>query len=188
LRATFPEPLQGVDEEAFYRAVNRSYPSFIRVEADEVTYNMHVLLRFELENEMLQGTLKVKDLPEAWDSRFKSYLGLNVPNDREGALQDIHWSSVSFGIFPGYTIGNLVGAQLMEKVRKEIPDLDSLVERGDFGPLLTWLRRNVHRHGSKFTPNELLERATGKPLSAAPWIAYVRQKFGALYGLQRVPS
>lgn len=188
LRATFPEPLRDVDEEGFYRAVNRSYPSLIRVEADEVTYNLHVLLRFELENEMLEGTLKVKDLPEAWNSRFKSYLGLNVPNDREGALQDIHWSSVSFGIFPGYTIGNLVGAQLMEKVRKDIPDLDAQIERGQFSDLLAWLHRNVHHHGRKFTPNELLERATGRPLTAAPWIGYVRQKFGALYGLQPVRS
>lgn len=185
LQATFPEPLKGVDAEAFYGAVNRSYPSLIRVEADEVTYNMHILLRFELENELLDGTLKVKDLPEAWNSRFKSYLGLNVPNDREGALQDIHWSfGGSFGIFPGYTIGNLVSAQLMEKVRKEIPDLDSQFERGDFGALLGWLRRNVHRHGRKFTPNELLERITGRPLTAGPWIAYVQNKFGALYGLQ----
>jgi carboxypeptidase Taq len=184
LRSTFPEPLSGVDEEGFYRAVNRSYPSFIRVEADEITYNMHVLLRFELENEMLEGTLKVKDLPEAWNARFKSYLGLNVPNDREGALQDIHWSAVSFGIFPGYTIGNLVGAQLMEKIRADISDLDAQIEKGEFTALLSWLRRNVHRHGRKFTPNELLERATGKPLTAAPWIAYVQRKFGALYGLQ----
>src|SRR2546428_53860 len=120
LRSVFPEPLRDVDEEAFYRAVNRSYPSLIRVEADEVTYNMHVLLRFELENEMLEGTLNVQDLPEAWNALFKSYLGLNVPNDREGALQDIHWSYVSFGIFPGYTIGNLIGAQLMEKIRTEM--------------------------------------------------------------------
>ena len=183
LQETFPEPLAGVDAEGFYRAVNRSYPSFIRVEADEVTYNMHILLRFELENELLDGSLQVADLPEAWNTRFKSYVGLNVPNDREGCLQDIHWSFVSFGIFPGYTIGNLVSAQLMEKVRKDIPDLDAQFERGDFKPLLTWLRRNVHRHGRKFTPNELLERATGKPLQAAPWIAYVRNKFGALYGL-----
>ena len=188
LRATFPEPLRDVDEEGFYRAVNRAYPSLIRVEADEVTYNMHVLLRFELENEMLEGTLKVKDLPEAWNSRFKSYVGLNVPNDREGALQDIHWSTVSFAIFPGYTIGNLVGAQLMEKVRRDIPDLDAQIERGEFSTLLSWLRRNVHQHGRKFTPNELLERATGRALTAAPWIAYVRQKFGALYGLQSVRS
>ena len=184
LSAAFPEPLRGVDAESFYRAVNRAYPSFIRVEADEVTYNMHVLLRFELENELLEGKLKVKDVPEAWNSRFKSYLGLDVPNDREGALQDIHWSFVSFGIFPGYTIGNLVSAQLMEKVRADIPDLDAQVENGHFAPLLSWLRKNVHRHGRKFTPNELLERATGKPLTAGPWIAYVRKKFGALYGLQ----
>ena len=184
LKSVFPEPLKGVEEEAFYRAVNKSHPSYIRVEADEVTYNMHVLLRFELENELLEGTLKVKDVPEAWNSRFKSYLGLDVPNDREGALQDIHWSFVSFGIFPGYTIGNLVSAQLMEKVRADIPDLDAQVENGHFAPLLSWLRKNVHRHGRKFTPNELLERATGKPLTAGPWIAYVRKKFGALYGLQ----
>jgi carboxypeptidase Taq len=186
LHMAFPDPLRDVDDEGFYRAVNRAYPSLIRVEADEVTYNMHVLLRFELENEMLDGTLEVKDLPEAWNSRVKSYLGLDVPNDREGVLQDIHWSSVSFGIFPGYTIGNLVSAQLMAQVRQEMPDLDSQVERGEFANLLAWLRRNVHRHGRKFTPNELLERATGRPLTAAPWIAYVRQKFGALYGLQTV--
>jgi len=184
LQAVFPEPLRGVDAEGFYRAVNRAQPSFIRVEADEVTYNLHVLLRFELENEMLEGTLKAKDLPEAWNARFKSYLGLNVPNDREGALQDIHWSYVSFGIFPGYTIGNLIGAQLMEKTRKDIPDLDAQSERGHFAPLLAWLRQNVHRHGRKFTPNELMERATGKPLSAGPWIAYVQKKFGALYVLE----
>src|SRR5438874_364358 len=184
LVAMFPEPLREVDEEAFYRAVNRSYPSLIRVEADEVTYNMHVLLRFELENEMLEGKLKVMDLPEAWNARVKSYLGVDVPNDRQGALQDIHWSFVSFGIFPGYTIGNLIGAQLMEKVRADIPDLDSQIERGEFGALLGWLRKNVHRHGRKFTPNELMERATGKPLTAAPWISYVQRKYGALYGLE----
>ncbi|HYS97655.1 MAG TPA: carboxypeptidase M32 [Candidatus Dormibacteraeota bacterium] len=184
LQAVFHESLHNVDEETFYRAVNRSYPSLIRVEADEVTYNMHVLLRFELENEMLEGKLKVKDLPEAWSARVKSYLGVDVPNDRQGALQDIHWSFVSFGIFPGYTIGNLIGAQLMEKVRGDIPDLDPQIESGEFGALLGWLRRNVHRHGRKFTPNELMERATGKELTAKPWIAYVRKKFGALYGLQ----
>jgi carboxypeptidase Taq len=183
LQEVFPEPLHGVDEEDFYRAINKSFPSFIRVEADEVTYNLHVLLRFELENEMLEGTLKVKDLPEAWNARIKSYLGLNVANDREGALQDIHWSYVSFGIFPGYTIGNLIGAQLMEKIRTDIPDLDPQIAKGEFGALLGWLRKNVHRHGRKFTPNELMERATGKPLTAKPWIDYVQKKFGTLYGL-----
>jgi carboxypeptidase Taq len=183
LQSTFPEQLRSADEEAFYRAVNKSHPSLIRVEADEVTYNLHILLRFELENEMLEGKLKVKDLPEAWNARFKSYLGIEVPNDRDGALQDIHWSGVSFGIFPGYTLGNLIGAQLMEKARTEMPGLDAQIEKGEFAPLLDWLRKNLHQHGRKFTPNELLERATGKPLTAGPWIAYVRQKFGALYGL-----
>jgi carboxypeptidase Taq len=184
LRSTFPEQLREVDDEAFFRAVNRSYPSLIRVEADEVTYNLHVLLRFELENEMLEGKLKVKDLPEAWNSRFKSYLGVDVPNDREGVLQDIHWSYVGFGVFPGYTLGNLIGAQLMEKIRADIPDLDAQIEAGQFAALLGWLRKNVHRHGRKFTPNELMERATGRALEAGPWIDYVREKFSALYGIK----
>jgi carboxypeptidase Taq len=182
LRDAFPAQLKGVDEEGFFRAVNRSYPSLIRVEADEVTYNLHILVRFELENEMLEGSLKVRDLPEAWNSRIKSYLGVDVPNDREGVLQDIHWSGVSFATFPAYTLGNLMGAQLMEKVRAEIPGLEDHLERGEFGVLLEWLRTNVYRHGRKFTPNELMERVTGKPIAVGPWIAYVRQKFGALYG------
>jgi carboxypeptidase Taq len=184
LRNAFPEQLRGVDDEAFFKAVNKSYPSLIRVEADEVTYNLHVLLRFELENEMLEGKLKVKDLPEAWNSRIQSYLGIKVPNDREGVLQDIHWSYVGFGVFPGYTLGNLIGAQLMEKIRADVKDLDVQIEAGQFAPLLAWLRRNVHQHGRKFTPNELLERATGKRLEAGPWIAYVREKFSALYGIK----
>jgi carboxypeptidase Taq len=183
LRSTFPEQFRNTDEEEFYRAVNKAHPSLIRVEADEVTYNLHILLRFELENEMLEGKLKVKDLPEAWRARFKTYLGIEVPDDRDGALQDIHWSGVGFGIFPGYTLGNLIGAQLMEKARVDMPGLDGQIEGGEFAPLLAWLRQNVHQYGRKFTPNELLERATGKPLTAEPWIAYVRQKFGALYGL-----
>jgi carboxypeptidase Taq len=183
LRNAFPEPLKGCDEEEFFKAVNKSYPSLIRVEADEVTYNLHILVRFEIECELLDGTLKVKDMPEAWNARYKSYLGVDVPNDREGVLQDIHWSWPGFAGFPGYTIGNLIGAQLMEKIRADIPDLDAHVERGEFGVLLRWLRANVHRHGRKFTPNELVERATGKPLTPGPWIAYVRKKYGALYGL-----
>ncbi|HZK75203.1 MAG TPA: carboxypeptidase M32 [Clostridia bacterium] len=179
----FPEPMKGVDEEGFFRAVNRSYPSLIRVEADEVTYNLHILLRFELENELLEGSLAVKDLPEAWNERVKAYLGIEVPNDREGVLQDVHWSGVSFAIFPGYTLGNLMGAQLMEKVRQEVPDLDGCIERGEFEVLLGWLRSNVYRHGRKFTPDELMERVTGKRLTPEPWIAYVRHKFAALYGM-----
>ena len=184
LRQTFPEPLKGVDDEAFFRAVNKSYPSLIRVEADEVTYNLHVLMRFELENEMLDGKLKVRDLPEAWNARIKSYLNLDVPNDREGVLQDIHWSFVGFAEFPGYTLGNIIGAQLMEKIRSDISDLDAQIEKGEFAPLLRWLSKNVYQHGRKFTPNELLMRVTGRSLTPEPWIAYVRRKFGALYRLE----
>jgi len=183
LRQTFSEPLKGVDAEGFYRAVNKSYPSFIRVEADEVTYNLHILLRFELENAMLEGKLKVGDLPDAWNELFKSYFGLDVPNDREGVLQDIHWSFVGFAEFPGYTLGNIIGAQLMEEIRSEITDLDHQIERGEFGALLGWLQERVYQHGRKFTPGELVERVTGRPLTPKPWIAYVRKKFGTLYGL-----
>src|SRR5438309_2174287 len=188
LRETFPEPLRGVEAEAFYHAVNKSYPSFIRVEADEVTYNLHVLLRFELENDMLEGKLKVNDVPEAWNELFKSYFGLDVPNDREGALQDIHWSFIGFAEFPGYTLGNIIGAQFMEKIRAEMPNLDSQIGQGEFGPLLHWLQENVYQHGRKFTPNELVERVTGQPISPKPWIAYVRKKFGALYDLEPVKA
>lgn len=183
LRETFPEPLRGVDAEAFYAAVNKSYPSFIRVEADEVTYNLHILLRFELENDMLEGKLKVRDLPEAWNELFKSYFGLDMPNDREGVLQDIHWSFVGFAEFPGYTLGNIISAQLMEKIRSEVTDLDEQFERGEFSYLLRWLQDRVYQHGRKFTPGELVERVTGRPLTPKPWIAYVRRKYGALYGL-----
>ena len=183
LRNTFPEPLKGIDAEAFYRAVNKSYPSYIRVEADEVTYNLHVLLRFELENDMLEGKLKVRDVPEAWNELFKTYVGLDVPNDREGVLQDIHWSFVGFAEFPGYTLGNIISAQLMEKIRSDIPDLDAQIERGEFGALLAWLQEHVYVHGRKFTPGELVERVTGRPLTPKPWIAYVQKKYGTLYEL-----
>jgi carboxypeptidase Taq len=188
LQKAFPEPTKGVDEVAFYRAVNKSYPSLIRVEADEVTYNLHILLRFELETELMEGKLKVADVPEAWNERVKEYLGIDVPNDTEGALQDIHWSFMQLAGFPGYTLGNLIGAQLMEKIRVAIPDLDKQVERGEFSSLLGWLRENVYQHGRKFTPNELLERVTGNSLTAEPWIAYVRKKFGALYSLEALKN
>jgi carboxypeptidase Taq len=187
LSREFPEQLTGIDDEGFFRAVNKSYPSLIRVEADEVTYNLHILLRFELENELLEGSLKVRDLPEAWNALVKSYLGIEVPNDREGVLQDPHWSGASFAVFPGYTLGNLMGAQLMERMRADVADVDGHIERGEFDALLGWLRSNVYQHGRKFTPNELMQRVTGKELTPAPWIAYVRQKFGALYGVKSVP-
>ena len=183
LKKAFPDRLDGMEEEAFYRAINKVYPSLIRVEADEVTYNLHILLRFEIENDLLDRELKAADVPEAWNDKVEQYLGIKVPNDTEGALQDIHWSGVSFGGFPSYTLGNVIGAQLMETVRAAIPDLDDQVAAGEFEQLHGWLLQNIYRHGRKFTPGELLERTTGKALEAEPWIRYVQHKFGEIYEL-----
>ena len=182
LRERFPSQLSGVDEEAFYRAVNRVTPSLIRVEADELTYNLHILLRFELELELLDGRLKAGDVPEAWNARMREYVGVEPGSVSDGPLQDIHWSGISFGGFPSYTIGNVIGAQLMERIRADLPDLDARVERGEFEGLLQWLQGNVYRHGRKFTPEELMQRVTGSGLRAEPWIEYARRKFGEIYG------
>jgi carboxypeptidase Taq len=171
-----------VEPEAFWRAVNQVRPSYVRVDADEVTYNLHILLRFQLENEMLEERLRVNDVPEAWAAQIRDLLGLEPPADREGPLQDIHWTE-SLGDFVGYTVGNLVSAQLMEAARREVPGLEAGFAAGEFQPLLAWLRDRVHRHGRKFTPDELVERATGSEIGAGPWIVYVREKFAGLYGL-----
>ena len=187
LRAAFPGKLDAVAPEQLYAAVNCVQPSLIRVEADEVTYNLHILLRFELENDLLDRELKAADVPEAWNAKVRDYLGIEVPNDREGALQDIHWSGISFAGFPSYTLGNVIGAQLMESIRRDLPDLDAQVAAGEFGGLHGWLLERIYRPGRKYTPNELLERATGRSLSAQPWIDYVRRKFGALYGVEVEP-
>jgi carboxypeptidase Taq len=183
LKAAFPGRLDGVDLDAFYRAVNRVYPSLIRVEADEVTYNLHILLRFELENDLLEGRLRAQDVPAAWNAKMREYLGIEVPSDADGALQDVHWSGVSFGGFPSYTLGNLIGAQLMAAARRELPDLDREFAAGRFQSLHGWLTENVYAQGRKYTPDELLRRTTGEGLSARPWIEYVRRKFGEIYGL-----
>jgi carboxypeptidase Taq len=182
LRAASPESLGDLEPEAFWRAINRVHPSYIRVDADEVTYNLHILLRFQVENDLLEGRLRVADVPEAWAAQLHDLLGLERPNDRDGALQDIHWTD-SIGEFVGYTLGNLIGAQLMEAARRDLPGLEAGYALGDFEPLLSWLRDRVHRHGRKFTPDELVERATGGPISAGPWITYAREKFTSLYGL-----
>jgi carboxypeptidase Taq len=182
LRAASPESLGDLDPERFWRAINRVRPSYIRVDADEVTYNLHILLRFQVENDLLEGRLRVADVPDEWAAQLRDLLGLERPDDRVGALQDIHWTD-SMGEFVGYTLGNLIGAQLMEAARRDLPDLEAGHATGDFEPLLSWLRDRVHRHGRKLTPDELVERATGSPIVAGPWITYVREKFTSLYGL-----
>jgi carboxypeptidase Taq len=179
LRREFPDVYGRLEPEQWYRAVNVVRPSLIRVDADEVTYNLHILLRFELENLMLDGDLAAADVPEAWNGRVREYLGIQPPDVARGPLQDIHWSGFSFGGFPSYTLGNVIGAQLMEVVRRELPDLDAQIARGEFAPLLEWLRQNVYRHGRKFTPVELLEKVVGEGLNARAWIDYVKAKFSA---------
>jgi len=183
LQEVFPDQLGQVDLETFYRAVNKVNPSLIRVEADEATYNLHIMLRFELEIAMMEGTLDVGDLPEAWNSKFEEFLGLVPPDDAVGVLQDIHWSGGMVGYFPTYALGNLVAAQLWGKINEDIPDLESRIEKGEFGALLGWLRENVHTHGSKFEPVELLTKVTGSGLTAKPYLRYLREKFGDIYGL-----
>jgi carboxypeptidase Taq len=188
LQGTFPNALDSVDAESFYRAVNKVQPSLIRVEADEVTYNLHILLRFELENDLLERKITVDELPAAWNAKMEEYLGVSPPNDGEGVLQDTHWSGVHFGTFPGYTLGNLIGAQIMVRIRADLPDLDATIGLGEFQPLLSWLQQNIYGHGRKLTPPELLERITGEELSVEPWIAYVQAKFSEIYGLARVTT
>ncbi len=182
LTKLFPAQLKNVSLERFYQAINRVEPSFIRVEADEVTYNLHVMLRFELENALLEGRVKVKDLPKVWNAKMEEYLGIVPPNDAQGVLQDIHWSQAYLGYFPTYSLGNLMSAQLFKQATQDIPTLARQIESGQFGELLSWLRTNVHRHGRKFTSTELLERITQKPLEAQSYLEYIREKYSDIYG------
>ncbi|MGZ8693152.1 MAG: carboxypeptidase M32 [Gaiellaceae bacterium] len=177
----FPEAVGDVDQERFYRASNRVKPSYIRVDADEATYNLHIILRFELEQEILAGTIDLKELPEAWNTRFEEYLGIAVPNDGVGVLQDVHWSGGGFGYFPTYSLGNIISVQIWERVLSEIPDLPEQFEQGEFGQLHEWLRTRLYALGRKFTPQETLERVVGTPtIEAGPYIRYLKDKLGAL--------
>lgn len=181
LRAFFPEQLADVDAETFYRAVNRVRPSFIRVEADELTYNFHIMLRVEIEMALIEGSLKVADLPEAWAATMQRYLGLTPPDDARGALQDIHWSSGLFGSFCTYTVGNVMSAQFFAAAKQAVPGLDDSLAAGDYAPLRGWLTENVYRHGRAFSPDALLQRATGRSLTVEPYLAYLRGKFYDLF-------
>lgn len=183
LREHFPQQLDGVDLDDFYRAINKVERSFIRVEADEATYNLHIMLRFELEMLLMEGKLAVKDLPEAWNGAFEDFFGIVPPDDAMGVLQDVHWSSGLIGYFPTYALGNLIASQLWERIQKDIPDLESQLENATFESLLGWLRENVHQHGAKFEPIELLEKITGSGLDADPYKRYLESKFKHVYNL-----
>ena len=183
VKAAFPQTLSDVNEEAWFLAINDIRPSFIRTEADEATYNLHVLLRFELEEAMLKGDLSIADVPGAWNEKMKAYLGLTPPDAARGCLQDIHWSGGAIGYFPTYTLGNLYAAQFFEKAHTDLPNLDESFAKGDFSPLLGWLRENIHRWGKTFRPRELVKRVTGKEPSAEPLLRHLRAK-AALYGVR----
>jgi carboxypeptidase Taq len=183
LRQTFPAALHDVSLDAFYFAINDVRPSLIRVEADEATYNLHIALRFELELSLLSGDLTVADLPGAWNERFKALFGMDVPDDARGCLQDIHWSFGGIGYFPTYTLGNLYAAQLMRAAKQNLSGLDDDFRRGEFGRLKAWLGEHVHKHGQRLRAGELCRRATGVPLSPEPFVAHLKEKFGALYSV-----
>jgi len=183
LQEQFPEQTKGVSLEAFYKAINKVEPSFIRVEADEATYNLHIMLRLEIEIGLLEGTITPSELPQAWNDRFEQYLGIRPKNDAEGCLQDVHWSFGLFGYFSTYALGNLVSAQLWEKINEDIPNLDDQIRTGKFDELLGWLNKKVHAHGSKFFPQDLVQRITGSTINGDAYIKYLEDKFSGIYGL-----
>jgi carboxypeptidase Taq len=179
----FPAQLGDVDLQTFYKGINKVEPGFIRVEADEATYNMHIMLRLELEIAMIEGTVQVKELPENWNAKMKEYLGVLPPNEAKGVLQDVHWSYGDMGYFSTYALGNLISAQLWEKITADIPDLSEQFRKGEFGALLAWLREKIHVHGGKYEPQEIVQRVTGSKIDAAAYVRYLKQKYSDIYGL-----
>src|SRR5213075_2986477 len=173
LQEAFPQ-LASVDEDTFYRGINKVHPSLIRIEADEVTYNMHIILRFELEQELIEGRLAPKDLPQAWGERMHEYLGIDVPDDARGVLQDMHWAGGSIGYFPTYSLGNVVSVQIWDRLKDDLGDVDEQMERGEFGEIREWLRTHLYVLGRKFTPQETIERVTGGKLDSGPYVRYLR--------------
>jgi len=174
--------LSGVSLDDFHRAVNAVKPSLIRVEADELTYNLHIMIRFELELALFRGQLEVADLPGAWNEKYRQYLGIEPSDYKSGVMQDVHWASGQFGYFPTYSLGNVYAAEIYRAVSAEIGDLESQFANGVFSPLLSWLREKIHSQGRKLLPPELIERAVGRPASAETLIAYLKDRFGNLYG------
>ncbi len=180
-KQAFPAALEDVALADFYPAINASQPSLIRVEADEVTYNLHILIRFELEKSLLEDELQVAELPAAWQEKYRKYLGVVSPTYADGVLQDVHWSAGLFGYFPTYALGNLYAAQFFVQAKKDLGDLDAQFRRGEFGSLREWLRTNIHTHGRRYTPAQLALRITGKPLSHGPLIEQLTAKYGEIY-------
>lgn len=183
LLQVFPTQLADVSLDVFHRAINEVQPSLIRIEADEVTYNLHIILRYELEKALLTGDLKVADLPAAWNEKMRELLGIVPRHDGEGVLQDVHWSGGDFGYFPSYALGNLYAAQFLEAMERVVPDWEDQLRRGQVDGILGWQREHIHRYGRMLEPAEIVVRATGRPLEAEPWLRYLKRKYGALYGV-----
>ncbi len=183
LQKIFPDQLGKVDMETFYKGINKVAPSYIRVEADEATYNLHIMLRMELEMAMMEGEAEVHKLPMYWNELFEKYLGVTPPNDKEGVLQDVHWSFGLMGYFSTYALGNLVSAQLWEVIERDIPDISDKVRNAEFAPLLGWLNQHVHAPGAKFEPQEMVERITGSKINGDAYLRYLETKFSDIYGL-----
>jgi len=182
-KAVFGDIIKDVSEEQWVFAVNDVRPSFIRTEADEVTYNLHVLIRFEMELAILTEELSIKDVPDAWNEKYKKYLGITPPDDARGCMQDVHWSAGLVGYFPTYTLGNLYSAQFFEKAGQDLGDLNAMFAKGEFMPLLHWLRKNIHSQGSRYTPRELGKKVTGQDLQAQPLLHHLKKKAAELYGV-----
>ncbi len=183
LRGYFPQELKGVSAEQIFRAVNHVEPTLRRLEADECTYNLHIILRFEIEVDLIEGRLKTADVPARWNELMKKYLGLDVPDDAQGCLQDVHWSHGALGYFPTYTLGNVYGAQMFDRIQQDIPELWTQIGQGNFCALLGWLREKVHRVGRRRLPAEIVRDATGKDPGVEPYLRYLEGKYGELYGL-----
>jgi len=182
LQETFPQ-LAGVPLEKFYKGINKVQPSLIRVEADEATYNLHIMLRLELEIALIEGKVAAKDMPDLWNAKTQEYLGVTPLSDDKGVLQDIHWSGGAIGYFSTYALGNLVSVQLWEKINQDIPDLVEQIRQGKFETLLGWLREKIHRHGAKFEPQELVQKVTGSKIDPAPYMRYLTKKYSGIYNL-----
>ncbi len=182
LKTHFPGQFDFLNMEQIYRIVNRPKPGLIRVESDELTYNLHIFIRFEIEKDIIAGSVAVEDIPELWNSKYREYLGITPPNDALGCLQDIHWAHGSIGYFPTYTIGNLLAAQLYAKAVEEHPGITGETETGKFDTLLGWLRTNVHKHGTRYTLAELVRAITGSDIRVQPFVSYLHEKFNGLYG------
>jgi carboxypeptidase Taq len=185
LQKEFPKPFKSIPTEAFYKAINAVSPSLIRTQADEVTYNLHIIIRFEIEKEMIEGSIDLAKLPEIWRFKMKKYLGIDVPTDKEGVLQDVHWSTGYIGYFPTYSLGNLYAAQLYDTMAKQIPGLSKKIGDGQLEEVRDWLRKKVHIHGKTYNAQELIKKITGEYLNSRYFNEYLEKKYGEIYKLEK---